>query len=54
MHITILEGFTHVYKFNSTVFGGSNGIWRVREGERFVSEECKEQLEKWNQPWELF
>ena len=49
------RGYLHAYalrfRLNSEEF---SFVSSPDEGERFVSVECKTQLDAWNQPWELF
>jgi len=46
-----LHAFALRFYLNGELF---NFVSSPDEGERFMSEECKLQLENWNTPWELF
>ncbi len=49
------RGYLHAYALRFSLYGESfEFISPPVEGERFISEECKVQLETWNKPWELF
>ena len=49
------RGYLHAYALRFRLTGEVfSFVSSPDEGERFVSVECKTQLEAWNQPWELF
>lgn len=49
------RGYLHAYALRFRLNGEDfNFISPPDEGERFLSAECKRQLEIWNHPWELF
>jgi len=49
------RGYLHAYALRFTLNGEEFAfVLPPDEGERFMSTECKKQLEIWNQPWELF
>ena len=49
------RGYLHAYALRFTLYGELfNFVSPPDEGERFVSRECKTQLETWSQPWEQF
>lgn len=49
------RGYLHAYALRFTLNGEKFAfVSSLDEGERFISAECKAQLETWNKPWELF
>lgn len=49
------RGYLHAYALRFHLNGEAFAfVSTPEEGERFVSTECKRQLEIWNKPWELF
>jgi len=49
------RGYLHAYALRFTLYGELfSFISPPDEGERFISRECKSQLETWSQPWEQF
>jgi tRNA pseudouridine32 synthase/23S rRNA pseudouridine746 synthase len=49
------RGYLHAYALRFSLHGEPfEFVSPPDEGERFMSAECKKQLELWNKPWELF
>ncbi len=49
------RGYLHAYSLRFTLYGELfSFVSPPDEGERFISRECKTQLETWSQPWEQF
>lgn len=49
------RGYLHAYALRFTLNGENfEFVSPPDEGERFISTECKNQLEIWSKPWELF
>ena len=49
------RGYLHAYALRFELGGETYAFVRPpEEGERFLSDECRKQLEAWNEPWELF
>jgi len=49
------RGYLHAYALKFSLEGKEfSFICEPKEGERFVSDECKEALTLWTKPWELF
>ena len=49
------RGYLHAYALRFRLYDEVfEFVLSPDEGERFVSNECKTQLEAWNKPWELF
>lgn len=49
------RGYLHAYALRFSLYDEAfEFVSPPDEGERFVSSECKMQIESWNKPWELF
>ena len=49
------RGYLHAYALRFTLKGEAFSFTcRPDEGERFLTSTCKEKLEQWSKPWELF